>query len=593
MSTQQQYQDNQQQQQQFQLYQQQQLQLLQQQQLPQQQVNQVQQEQMIQQIPPQSYQQQLQQNMLNYNKPPDIVGNQKNISQISLGDVPAGSLNANIQNLEQNQQAYNIPVQQQQYQQNQSLNSQIPPTQHDYQYQDQQQMSNQYENPQLLQADQLYQQTQSQQPINQYQQQAINQAHSNFSQQPYNSPLQNLPAGQNNLQNRYSSSSLASQQNYINNQSVEQLRYQERLRQATHKQNETYHRFLNQHKEAQSDKDRLQNNYDLMGQQDHQIENQQPLSMIPAPIVSQTPQRRNRLGKIVTQIEMNNPETRKYLKDVLEQQIKEKNQRKQNEIIQHKIYQQGIRQQGEIVQQEQSQVKAHRKLMQNEYKSFLDAQKQTLQNLSVDFTNYNGGSRAQSQLYGEDLLYQDMLTQQQQQQYQNQVVNPPYRYDQSNNYNIVSGQAIGQAPVSQQMNRAMLPPRPGQNIRNIQTQQIKTRPPLNPNQFNTLNGSSQSFLPPLQNQRSASQNQSMTPTNLMRRPPLLFNTIEYSSNYPQTQIMPMTAMATQIPQHHGLSNSLIINQQQQMPRLGSASLGAERRNSQQYFSNLAARNMML
>jgi hypothetical protein len=31
-----------------------------------------------------------------------------------------------------------------------------------------------------------------------------------------------------------------------------------------------------------------------------------------------------RLGKIVTQIEMNNPESRKFLREALEQQIKDK-----------------------------------------------------------------------------------------------------------------------------------------------------------------------------------------------------------------------------------------------------------------------------
>ena len=38
-------------------------------------------------------------------------------------------------------------------------------------------------------------------------------------------------------------------------------------------------------------------------------------------------QKYQRLGKIVTQIEMNNPESRKYLKDALDQQIKDKTQK--------------------------------------------------------------------------------------------------------------------------------------------------------------------------------------------------------------------------------------------------------------------------
>lgn len=70
---------------------------------------------------------------------------------------------------------------------------------------------------------------------------------------------------------------------------------------------------------------------------------------------------------------MNNPETRKYLKDVLEQQIKEKNMRKQSENSQHRQYQQGIRHQGEIFAQEQQINRERKRILQSEYKSFLDA----------------------------------------------------------------------------------------------------------------------------------------------------------------------------------------------------------------------------
>mmetsp|Transcript_43556 Transcript_43556/g.42026 ORF Transcript_43556/g.42026 Transcript_43556/m.42026 type:complete len:82 (+) Transcript_43556:873-1118(+) len=49
---------------------------------------------------------------------------------------------------------------------------------------------------------------------------------------------------------------------------------------------------------------------------------------------SQNHYKRNRLGKVVNQVEMSNPETRKQLRDVLEAQIKEKNQKKMQEKMQ-------------------------------------------------------------------------------------------------------------------------------------------------------------------------------------------------------------------------------------------------------------------
>lgn len=71
--------------------------------------------------------------------------------------------------------------------------------------------------------------------------------------------------------------------------------------------------------------------------------------------------KKDRLGKIVTQIEMNNPETRKYLKDVLEAQIKEKNLKKRDELAQLRAYQQNIKEQSDIVAQEQAQLKERKR----------------------------------------------------------------------------------------------------------------------------------------------------------------------------------------------------------------------------------------
>jgi hypothetical protein len=46
----------------------------------------------------------------------------------------------------------------------------------------------------------------------------------------------------------------------------------------------------------------------------------------------------HKLGKVVTQVEMSNPETRKQLRDILEAQIKEKSMKKENESNQMRVY---------------------------------------------------------------------------------------------------------------------------------------------------------------------------------------------------------------------------------------------------------------
>jgi hypothetical protein len=43
--------------------------------------------------------------------------------------------------------------------------------------------------------------------------------------------------------------------------------------------------------------------------------------------------RRTVLGKNISQIEMFNPESRRHLKDMLEAQIREKNEKKETELI--------------------------------------------------------------------------------------------------------------------------------------------------------------------------------------------------------------------------------------------------------------------
>ncbi|CDW73060.1 UNKNOWN [Stylonychia lemnae] len=391
---------------------------------------------------------------------------------------------------------------------------------------------------------------QMQQPQQQMDQSYIDQQYNNnMSYQDLNQP----PLDQQEIQTQQlpyrSPSATLNQQAIINNQSIEQLRYQERLRMATQKQNETYHRFISTQNNAMTSKDKLINKYDQL----EQMENIQPQLLVG------TPQRKTRLGKIVTQIEMNNPETRKYLREVLEQQIKEKNQRKQNEIAQHKVYQQGIKHQSEINAQEQLQTRERKRMSQHEYKQFLDAQK----------------TQPVEQYGTYDQMAQDLMQQQQQLQYQP----PALRYDQSNNYNILSGQNY-QQELNQMQRSTQLPPRPGQVGPNrAVTQQYPQRNMSNVQQYtNPQAMNSQPMLPPLQNNRTPMYNHnSMTPNmrNKMQGPP----TDQYSM------------FQTLDPQNNsGLQYAQPINLMQ--PRAGSANLG-ERRNSQQYFSNLAARNLML
>jgi hypothetical protein len=100
------------------------------------------------------------------------------------------------------------------------------------------------------------------------------------------------------------------------NFSVEQMRYLDRMRRASEKQNFVYRQNINKNS-YMTEKEKYAK---LLEADTHSV--QLPINV--RDNMMQQPGRRIPLGKQVTQMEMRHPETRQHLKEMLQYQIREK-----------------------------------------------------------------------------------------------------------------------------------------------------------------------------------------------------------------------------------------------------------------------------
>jgi hypothetical protein len=102
-------------------------------------------------------------------------------------------------------------------------------------------------------------------------------------------------------------------------ESTEQMRYYNRMKDAQYKQSQMFNIHMNQqHNAMLSKKEKMILKYEG-------TESGVPMSK---EHTHNRVSRQRPLGMIVTQIEMNNPDSRKQLRDTLERQIKEKSMKK-------------------------------------------------------------------------------------------------------------------------------------------------------------------------------------------------------------------------------------------------------------------------
>lgn len=131
--------------------------------------------------------------------------------------------------------------------------------------------------------------------------------------------------------------------------SLEQTRFQNRIKNASRRQNDLYKHQIGQHKTNEKEK------YAKMLEQ----RELQSIGAQGDDVSWLYNNKRTPLGKIVTQVEMNNEEARSQLKEMLEYQIREKEQIRQEEA--------DVRNLNQIkrMEKEQEQIN-HEKIMQNQ-----------------------------------------------------------------------------------------------------------------------------------------------------------------------------------------------------------------------------------